>query len=1046
MPREIKTRIVLEGEQQYRNAMKEAASANKTLNSEMKLAKAQFEATGDAQQYAADQARILKEQIENQKKAVKAAEDALAELTKNGVDKNSEQMQKWRTKLNNAKTSLTQMQTKLDKVGTELGEEQTEFGKTGQSAEEFGNKMDSVSKAITMQAAIEAIDRVTEHIEAIIRTAAKAAKAFWDMGVDAGNWADDLVTAANTAGVDPETYQSWQYASRIIDTSVDDIVKNWRDIDNKMLQTGDSFYEYAGGLAKLGVATQTASGQMRQGKDIFWDIIDRLHAMGDESAYASKAAELFGNDWRKLNPLIQAGSKAYKDLAEESRSFAVVSNENVEALAGVDDKTEQLEASLTKQKYDALAALAPTFSTVADALQKAIEAMNEFVQSEEGQAALAELNTTLTGLIDSFLGEDGGKGSFESIVTKAKTAVTGFTDAMDWISKNGSTVTTLIEGLGVAWAGLKVAKGVLTFMQLLQAMPLDKLKTVFSGKSASAEGAGAGGDFMKKAAENASKAANDSSASAARSAESAAKSAESAAKSSESVAKSAESAAKSSESTAKSAESAAKSSEAAAKSAEAASSSSAAAAESSAAALDNSIAAADSAAAAVEQAAGAGAARAALEAGASGALESSAAAAAARIEAEAAAKSAMEAAARAAITGGSSTGVSFPRITPRISVGLPAGNGQPALPAGSNPLALPAGSAAGGGGLSAAAKAVTAALPTLAKILGGFGIGAAVALTPASTASDDLDALYDEMGNLTTAAKEAGVSLDEFGQEVVADINEIKRQQKYGGFDENRSLLEETWDRIRETKGDWSEATQALNDFELNWSGTDAQMDKALDAIVDLLNNSGWEEMENLPEEWFSIGTEAGNNLADGITESSETAIAAAADAAKAAGAEADALAKDMTIYGENAAVGLANGIDRRAGSAIGAARAMAGAVSSIVRTTLMIRSPSKVMEGLGEFTGLGFAEGIENSASAVDRAVGRMLGATTRRPVMAMGGVLLDGAPARGAGSAAGSSAGGEPDTVHVTLVLDDEILGDVMAPIVNQKIGAQIQATSRA
>ena len=1030
----ISTEIELTGEQKYRNAMKEAASANKTLNSEMKLAKAQFEATGDAQQYAADQARILKEQIENQKKAVKAAEDALADMAKNGVDKNSNEMQKWRTKLNNAKTSLTQMQTKLDKVGAELGEEQTEFGKTGESAEQFGNKMDSVSKAITMQAAIEAIDRVTEKIEAAIRTAAKAAKAFWDMGVDAGNWADDLVTAANTAGVDPETYQSWQYASRIIDTSVDDIVHQYKDIERGLNAEGEAFYKYIEKLNAVGVGyVQSMDGVKRSSQDLFWDIIESLHNMGDESAYAGKAAEFFGNDWRKLNPLIKEGAKAYKDLAEESRSFAVVSNEHVEALAGVDDETEKLEASLTKLKYDALAALAPTFSTVADALQKAIEAMNEFVQSEEGQAALAELNETLTGLIDSFLGEDGGKGSFEAIVTKAKEAVTSFTDAMDWISKNGSTVTTLIEGLGVAWAGLKVAKGVLTFMQLLQAMPLDKLKTVFSGKSASAEGAGAGGDFMKKAAENASKAANDSSASAARSAESAAKSAESASGSSEAAAKSSEAASGSSA--------------AAAKSAEAASSSSAAAAESSAAALDNSIAAADSAAAAVEQAAGAGAARAALEAGASGALESSAAAAAARIEAEKAAAAALDAANRAALTGGgSSTGVSFPRITPRISVGLPAGNGQPALPSGSNPLALPAGSAAGGGGISAAAKAVTAALPTLAKILGGFGIGAAVALTPASTASDDLDALYDEMGNLTTAAKEAGISLDEFGQEVVGDINEIKRQQKYGGFDENRALLEDTWDRIRDTKGDWSEATQALNDFELNWSGTDAQMDKALDAIVDLLNNSGWEEMENLPEEWFSIGTDAGNNLANGIAESSETAIAAAADAAEAAGAEADALSKDMTVYGENAAVGLANGIDRRAGSAIGAARAMAGAVSSIVRTTLMIHSPSKVMEGLGEFTGLGFAEGIENSASAVDRAVGRMIGATTKRPVMAMGGVMLEGSPARGAGSAAGSSAGGEPDTVHVTLVLDDEILGDVMAPIVNQKIGAQIQATSRA
>lgn len=43
------------------------------LSSEQKLAAAEFENTGDAEQYAATQARILKEQIENQKKAVAAA-------------------------------------------------------------------------------------------------------------------------------------------------------------------------------------------------------------------------------------------------------------------------------------------------------------------------------------------------------------------------------------------------------------------------------------------------------------------------------------------------------------------------------------------------------------------------------------------------------------------------------------------------------------------------------------------------------------------------------------------------------------------------------------------------------------------------------------------------------------------------------------------------------------------------------------------------------------------------------------------------------------
>ena len=32
------------------------------------------------------------------------------------------------------------------------------------------------------------------------------------------------------------------------------------------------------------------------------------------------------------------------------------------------------------------------------------------------------------------------------------------------------------------------------------------------------------------------------------------------------------------------------------------------------------------------------------------------------------------------------------------------------------------------------------------------------------------------------------------------------------------------------------------------------------------------------------------------------------------------------------------------------------------------------------------------------------------------------------------------------MTMVLDDEVLGDVMAPIVNDKIGAKINATRRS
>ena len=301
--------------------MSDAANAVKVLSSEQKLAKAQFEATGDAEQYAADQTRILKEQIELQKKAVKAAEDAIAELTKNGVDKNAKQMQTWRTKLNNAKTALFNMQSRLDKVGGELGDEQKAFGDAQKAGEDFQDGMEKVATGINLQNAITAIDNIKGHIEAIVTAAAKAAKALWEMGVEGSVWADNLATAANEAGLDVETYQSWEYASKFIDTSVQDIIKNWRDFDNKMTGSEEDLIKFNEAMNACGIGTMTASGRMKQGNEIFWEAIDYLHGIADEGERTRKAISLFGNDWRKLNPLITAGSAAYMDKGLLMASF-----------------------------------------------------------------------------------------------------------------------------------------------------------------------------------------------------------------------------------------------------------------------------------------------------------------------------------------------------------------------------------------------------------------------------------------------------------------------------------------------------------------------------------------------------------------------------------------------------------------------------------------------------------------------------------------------------------------------------------------------------
>ena len=823
-----------------KTAMANAETKIKSLTAEEKLAEAQFKATGDKEAYAAEKTRILKEKIEAQKTAVAAAEKAIKSMTDNGVDPNAKEMVEWKDKLVEAKTKLANMETALDNVGTELGEETDAFGEATGGADSLKKSIDKVGEKVDYQNVISAIDSLTSHIQKIATAAGRAATAVWKLGTDAGAWADDIATAAAQLDVDPETYQSWQYASNFIDTSVTDITKSWQDIQKKLKENNT---EYLAQLAKLRVGTRNTNGTMRTSEQIFWDVIDALHNIKDPTEQAQKATEIFGNDWRNLKPLIDAGSEAYKGLAEEGRQVAVVSNDNVEKLGKVDDAMRKLTSRATKLKNDALAALSPSFLNIADAGDKAVTALQEFLESAEGKEAIGELNAAIDGLIKAFLGEDNGKGTFKAIIDGAKDAVNGFTAALKWISENGETVKTIVAGLGIAWAGLKVSKGVLEFMTLLQALPIEKLTAVFSPKGA------------------------------------------------ESVAK-------------------------------------------------------------------------------------------------AAGKAAGKAAAGSA-----------------------------------------AKSALGGKG---AAPGIPSEFGSMAMGLGGIGV-------MAYSWDKAIEARQGAQEKLIDTAEHLAAST-EGDQELLKAFEEyVKTQKAMEDADWNYwsgKITDQEYYDIIDKANEASAAFLALED-----SG------KVLDAynswrtgnsIADWILPENWEQVSTDAMEGLRNGLDAG---LEGVEESGTNIGQQLIDAVKAALNE-HSPSKEMEIIGGNAAVGLANGIYDRGDEAIRAAQWLADSVTNIVQSALQIHSPSRVFERLGAFTGQGFAAGIESSAEAVSRAVGTMIGATTRRPATAYGGVpvsLAGGAAGRAAGSYAGAG------TVHVTMVLDDEVLGDVMAPIVNDKIGAKINATRR-
>ncbi len=948
---EIKTRLALEGEREYVNAMKSAADSVKVLDSEQKLAAAQFELTGDAQQYAADKARILKEKIEEQKKAVAAAQEAVEKLKDKGVDPNSKAMVTWRTRLNTAKTALTKMETQLQSSETELVKQGEKLDAGTGKAGEYSDALKKIGKDVDYTATIQAIDRVTGAIEGAVKMAAKVGKAMWDAEGDAAQWADQLNTAATAAGMDVETYQSWQYASRFIDTSVESIVKETTRLTTEL---GSTSSETAEAFNMLGIVTRNADGTVRDSTAVFWDAIDALGQIEDQTERGIKAQKLFGNSWKDLQPLIDAGSAAYKDYAEEGRQVAVVSKAQVDALQGLDDANQKLVALADKTKYDSLAEMAPVFKTVSEALAEALKALDEFVTSEEGRAAIGELNAALQGLIQSFLGEDNGKGTFQAIVQGAKDAVKKFTDALTWIKDHGNVVKDVLVGIAAAWAGLKVTSGVLTLLQLVNAAK--GVDWSGMGRALGGDGAGQktppGGGLLTKAG------------------------------------------------------------------------------------------------AAIKGAASSFAATAAGDAVFFSALPVAGVLTAGLLPAYLAdqadrekelkrLKEAQDAAHAAAEANGMEDSVALQHVDTAVA-GLGESDrtnilGQKILADQANVAAaidkIVADEAAGGERvLSNRTKAMMeygemsgmqehVILDTALKESGEYlqkgGRAAQEAVDTVEALSDALDEITD----MQNAVRYHGYGYDEAGNDVGEGIVQLV-------------------DRIIDDPALYdalSEATKAkvaeyLNEESGFGIGSNDRIGDA-EEMMNLL----YADLEGAFDRAVEAGQGVPGGMAEGIGENAKDAADAAAEMAEGA---VDAAMQTLgehspsTVFkgiGEMAVIGLANGIYGKGDEAIRASEWLAAQVERALRTRLDIHSPSRVAQALGGFFVTGFAEGVERSLSEIDRATAHMASAAAR-PL------------SRGGGSA--GSAGAAPGMVHVTLVVDKQAVGEIVAPVVDGWIGAKVEA----
>lgn len=473
--REIKTTLKLEGEQQFRQKMNDAAKAVKVLNSEEKVAAAQFKATGDAQQYAADRARIYKEKIAEQEKAVKAAEEAVKKLTEQGFSRSSREVQQWTVKLNSAKAQLITMQSGLSSAEAQLSGQADAMSGAADAADDYGAAIANIDRGINFQTTLEALDRVEQRLTKLTTAAANAAKALWAAEIDAGKWADETLTDSIKYGLSPEELQRWRYAATQIDTDVESIISAQDKLQKKV--TGENVSDDDLRLFNmLGVSSNAEELQARRSIDLMWDTIDALGRLENETQADIYAQQLFGKSYRDLLPLIQAGRSGWEAAMSDA---TVVSDEDVRNLGAFDDNINKMTNALDTLKYSALAGISTGMTAIASGFTDAAKAFQDFLSTDEGQQALQTINDALSGLGEKIAGID-WSGVFESV----SKAISLLAESLGWIVDHAEAVVAAFGAIKLAIGGIKVGKDVLSLV--------NGAKGLVGGKAASAVASGGG--------------------------------------------------------------------------------------------------------------------------------------------------------------------------------------------------------------------------------------------------------------------------------------------------------------------------------------------------------------------------------------------------------------------------------------------------------------------------------------------------------------------------------------------------------------------------
>ena len=315
---------------------------------------------------------LLKQKQELLGKAVTDTKDRLEKLKEAQRQMDAKEVDKNSKEYENLQLEIAETEAKLKKAKT--------------AASEFGTVLSQ-----KLESAAKSMQNLSEKTRGLSTAAGGLAAGMVGMAFNAGKTADDLLTLSRNTGISVEELQKMQYASDIVDVSMDQMTGSLSKLV-KQMGSGNKAFE------TLGVSITDENGNMRDAVDVWYDSLAALSQIENETERDQIAMDLFGKSAMDLSGIIDDGGAALQQMGQEAEDLGLImSQDGVQAAGEFNDAIDKFKNQASAAFFEAGAALADSLLPMLEQLIDSVSGVIQWFADLDGDTQTLIL--TILGLV-----------------------------------------------------------------------------------------------------------------------------------------------------------------------------------------------------------------------------------------------------------------------------------------------------------------------------------------------------------------------------------------------------------------------------------------------------------------------------------------------------------------------------------------------------------------------------------------------------------------------------------------------------------------------